>query len=46
MNVRDIVEEHGVLSEQYARAVSSAKTKKTNLKYPKIIHFNAQRAKT
>ena len=43
MNVRDIVNEHGVLSGQYAIAVLAFKTKQT--KYPKIIHFNALRAR-
>ena len=43
MNVRDIVDEYGLLSERYAAAVSASKSKQT--KYPKIIHFNALRAR-
>ena len=41
MDLRDIIEEHGIISPQFAKAASKAAKAPS---FPKILHFNAHRA--
>ena len=41
MDLRDIIEEHGIISPQFAKAASKAAKAQS---FPKILHFNAHPA--